>query len=163
MDRRGFMLTSVSLAIAAGGAWPWFACAAGDASTARALAVVDSTLAAGDLLACYARQFSLPVFETGDDIGALWFATLAPLLAAATVITTAPAAPAARSAASLIGITRASDHFVLSRLALCSGCFTEHSQQRHAMPGEQVEYVAFALTPRDRREPRPATPRPATR
>ncbi|OLL32058.1 hypothetical protein BTH42_08895 [Burkholderia sp. SRS-W-2-2016] len=157
MDRRGFMLTSVSLAIAAGGAWPWFASAAGGASTARALALVDSTLAAGDLLACYARQFSLPVFETGDDIGALWFTKLAPLLAAASVITTASAAPAARPAASLIGITRASDHFVLSHLALCSGRFTEHSHQRHAMSGGRVEYVAFALTPRESIVPQPAS------
>lgn len=137
------MLTGAWLATAAGSAWPWLAragAAAGRAgsSDTHALAIVDSTLACGASFARYAAQLQLPTFEAGDDIGALWFATLAPLVDDRTV---------ARTAQSLIGFTRPADYFVLRHLALGSGRFTGHSHEQRDGSHAQPAYVAFALTP----------------
>jgi hypothetical protein len=151
MNRRTFMLSGAALATVAGSAWPWFAQAAGSAREARAFAIVDSMLCCADALARYAARVGLPVFETGGDVGTLWFAQLAPLLDSAAVTAAAPAARLARPRASLLGITRASDYFVLRHLALCAGRFSEHCHEQRAASGARVEYVAFALTPRNGR------------
>ncbi|RDK03904.1 hypothetical protein [Paraburkholderia lacunae] len=132
MDRRTFMMTGAWLSSAAGGAWPWLADAA---ARPHALAVVDSTLAAGPAFADYVARMKLPAFETGDDIGALWYGTLAPLLSR----TRAPTRP------SLIGLTRASDYFVLAQLATRSAHMIEHS---HEQGEARFAHVAFVLAPR---------------
>ncbi|AXL53412.1 hypothetical protein DSC91_006813 [Paraburkholderia caffeinilytica] len=132
MDRRAFMMTGAWLSTVAGGAWPWLADAAARGDT---LAVIDSTLTGGPAFADYVAHMKLPVFETGDDIGTLWYTTLAPRLRQAPV----------QTPASLIGLTRASDYFVLRELATRVGRLVEHSHEQGAGP---IAHVAFALTPR---------------
>ena len=132
MDRRAFMMTGAWLSTAAGGAWPWLADAAARHDT---FAVIDSTLAGGPAFAAYVAHMKLPVFEAGDDIGALWYTTLALRFGQTS----------AQSPASLIGLTRASDYFVLRELATRVGQLVEHSHELGAGP---VAHVAFALTPR---------------
>jgi hypothetical protein len=141
MDRRTFMMTGAWLSTAAGGAWPWLAHAANSGSSSgshsragRTLAIVDSTLPCGAAFARYAAHLKLPTFETGDDVGALWFTTLAPLLGDAGTL-----APP-----SLIGFTRASDYFVLHHLAIRTRRLIEHS---HEQRDAQHAYVAFAFIP----------------
>jgi hypothetical protein len=97
MDRRTFVKTGVWLA-ATGCVSSRLVVAA---RTAGAVAVFDSTLADGRALADYAARAHLPAFDVGDDIGALWYSTLAPNLA--------------RSPGVLIGMTRPADFFVLTR------------------------------------------------
>ncbi|SMG26988.1 hypothetical protein [Paraburkholderia susongensis] len=138
MDRRTFMLTGAWLSTMAGGAWPWLAQAAARGNEARTLAVADSTLVCGSSFARYAAHLKLPIFETGDDAGALWFSALAPLLGDTS----------ARAAPSLIGFTRASDYFILRHLAMRTGRFIEESHEQRAGPHAQPAHVAFALTPR---------------
>ncbi|WP_233829451.1 hypothetical protein [Paraburkholderia sp. ZP32-5] len=141
MDRRTFMLTSTLLSTATGGAWPWLAQAAAHDDDARALAIVDSKLIRGASFARYAAQLQLPTFEAGDDIGSLWFTTLAPLLDDRTV---------ARPVPSLIGFTRPADYFVLRHLAIRTGRFVEHRhEQRESRAGSPAHpaYVAFVLAP----------------
>ncbi len=111
---------------AAGGAWPWIAQAANPRNT---LAVVDPSLAAARALTEDVASGLTPVFETGDDIGALWYGTLAPRLAAAPGLL-------------LIGVTRASDYFVLGELALRSARMVEYHCQRCAGAGAAI---AFAM------------------
>ncbi|HYS64254.1 MAG TPA: hypothetical protein VEN30_10645 [Paraburkholderia sp.] len=139
MDRRAFIITGAWLSTTAGGAWPWLAHAAARSNT---LAVVDSTLACGPAFAGYVARMKLPTFETGDDIGALWYTTLAPLLSH----TLAP------TPASLIGLTRASDYFVLKELATRAGQMVEHSHEQSARHEAghkaQAAHVAFVLAPR---------------
>jgi hypothetical protein len=142
MDRRTFMLTGAWLSTAAGGAWPWLAQAAACADNARTVAIVDSTLECGASFARYAAHLRLQTFETGDDAGALWFTTLAPLL---------DAGKSSRAVPSLIGFTRASDYFVLQHLALRTKRFVEHSHEAREGLHAQPAYVAFALTPRSAR------------
>ncbi|ANB72351.1 hypothetical protein AYM40_08235 [Paraburkholderia phytofirmans OLGA172] len=132
MDRRTFMMTGAWLSTAAGGAWPWLAHAAARRDT---LAVIDSTLAGGPAFADYVAHMKLSAFETGDDIGVLWYTTLAPRLRQTP----------AQSPASLIGLIRASDYFVLRELATRIGHMGEHSVEQGAGP---IGHVAFALTPR---------------
>ncbi|MFM0208721.1 hypothetical protein PQQ96_15055 [Paraburkholderia sediminicola] len=131
MDRRTFMVTSAWLSTAAGGAWPWLTHAAARHGT---LAVIDSTLACGPAFADYVAHMNLPAFETGDDIGALWYTTLAPRL-----WQTPTQMPAA-----LIGLIRASDYFVLKELATRVGHLVEHRYEQGTGP---IANVAFALTP----------------
>ncbi|MBN3847494.1 hypothetical protein G3N58_11730 [Paraburkholderia sp. Ac-20342] len=141
MDRRTFMLTGAWLSTMAGGAWPWFAQAVARGNLGNdmhTLAIVDSTLVCGASFARYAAHLQLPVFETGDDAGALWFTALAPWLGDA----------ASRATPSLIGFTRASDYFVLRHLAIRTGRFVEHSHEPRVGQPAQAAYVAFALTPR---------------
>lgn len=94
------MTRSVLLAAAGcpGCAMPAFARAI---RTPGAIAVYDPTLAHGRALAERAASGGLPAFGTGDDIGALWYATLAPHVA--------------RTRGLLIGVTRRSDYFVLTQ------------------------------------------------
>ncbi|PRX26525.1 hypothetical protein B0G75_11826 [Paraburkholderia sp. BL18I3N2] len=145
MDRRTFMMTSAYLSTAAGSAWPWLVHAA---ARSNAVAVVDSTLAYGAAFAGYASHRQLPVFETGDDIGALWFTKLAPLLCATPTRTPAraPAPTPTPQSASLIGLTRASDYFVLSQLAKSAGQVIEYSREPSAGSDTQRAHVAFAFT-----------------
>lgn len=138
MDRRSFVMTAAWLA-AAGGAWPWLAHAA---SARPTLAVVDASLEAGRALSGQATRRAIPVFETGDDIGMLWYTTLAPRLAAAPGF--------------VIGVTRASDYFVLGELALHPARMVEH---RRAWRTEQGTPVAFLIGPAALVDaPGPATP-----
>ncbi|WP_407945287.1 hypothetical protein [Paraburkholderia antibiotica] len=145
------MLTSAALATAAGSAWPWLAQAAQGGRVARAFAIVDSTLACGASFARYAGHLQLPVFDIGDDAGALWFTTLAPLLDDARSDRATAGAVGATGAVhatpSLIGFTRASDYFILRHLALRGGRFVEHSHEQRVGPHALPVYVAFALTP----------------
>ena len=97
MDRRTFVMTGTWLATI-GCTWPWTSAAA---RPALALAVFDPTLALGRALADYASRANLLKFDVGDDIGALWHATLGPILM--------------RTPAMLIGATRSSDFFVLQQ------------------------------------------------
>ncbi|RKF48389.1 hypothetical protein [Paraburkholderia fungorum] len=135
MDRRAFMMTGAWLSSAAGAAWPWLVHAAARPDT---LAVIDPTLANSPAFANYVAQMKLPVFETGDDIGVLWYTTLAPRLRQTP----------AQSCASLIGLTRASDYFVLRELATRAGHMVEHSSEWVERGERPVAHVAFALTPR---------------
>lgn len=128
------MMTGAWLSSVAGGAWPWLASAAARGGT---LAIVDASLASGASFTQYAARMKLPVFGTGDDIGALWYTTLAPLL------TRTPG----RRVASLIGLTRASDYFVLSELAIRPGHLIEHCHEQRSGPAMQQAHVAFAFTP----------------
>jgi hypothetical protein len=100
MDRRAFMTRSVLLAAAG---CPGFAMPAlGPAiRTPGSIAVYDSTLAHGRALAEHAASGGLPAFDTGDDIGALWYDALGPHLA--------------QTRGLLIGVTRRSDYFVLTQ------------------------------------------------
>ena len=134
MDRRTFMMTGAWLSTATGGAWPWLARAAAQSNT---LAVVDSTLGCGPSFARYAAHLKLPTFEAGDDIGALWYTTLAPLLSPGAALT-----PPA-----LIGLTRASDYFVLGELATRAGLRVEHRHEQRVGPAAQHAHVAFAFAP----------------
>jgi len=126
MDRRTFVMTGAWLS-AAGGALPWIAHAAGASNT---IAVVDTSLAPGRALADYAARRGMPAFEVGDDMGTLWYVTLAPRLA------TAPGL--------LLGIARASDYFVLGQLALRAGRMTEHRCKQGTGLGAPL---AFLLGP----------------
>lgn len=140
MDRRTFMMTGAWWSTVAGSAWPWLARAATLEGT---LAIVDSTLADGPSFARYAAQLELPTFETGGDIGALWYSTLAPLLSR-----TSGSASAQRSPA-LIGLTRASDYFVLGELLTRAGHqVVAHSHEPRTGSAEQQARVVFAFTPR---------------
>jgi hypothetical protein len=138
MDRRIFMMTGAYLSTAAGSAWPWLAHAAARSNT---VAVADSTLTYGAAFAAYASHRQLSVFETGDDIGALWYTTLAPLLCATPTCTPTPTL----QSASLIGLTRASDYFVLSQLAKSAGQVIEHSHEPSADSDTQRAHIAFAF------------------
>jgi hypothetical protein len=141
MDRRTFVITGAWLSTASGGVWPWLAHAAARRDT---LAVIDSTLASGPAFADYIAHMKLPAFEAGDDIGMLWYSTLAPRLRQS----------GASAPASLIGLTRMSDYFVLKELATRVGHMVEHSHEQGAGASAQVNrvahtaHVAFALAPR---------------
>jgi hypothetical protein len=127
MDRRTFIATGTWYST---GAWlpAWFAmsnteargAASGEAARerttfartvhARTFAIFDATLAQADAFAGHAARLSIPAFEIGNDndVGALWHTSLA-----ARVANVPPS--------TLIGFTRASDFFVLTRLALRPG------------------------------------------
>ncbi|OAJ54408.1 hypothetical protein A6V36_06750 [Paraburkholderia ginsengiterrae] len=137
MDRRTFMTTAVCVPGAAACAWPWLE---GFSLSRPAVAVIDSTLAKGAAFAGYAAQWRWTVLEAGDDIGALWYMALAPLLRATPGAATMPAA--------LIGLTRASDYFVLEQLATGAGHRVEHCLVQSAASGSQLAHVAFAFGPR---------------
>ena len=129
MDRRTFLMTGAWLS-ATGCAWPWMARAASAHTT---VAVVDASLVEARAFSVDARRGAMPVFETGDDISMLWYTTLAPRLAATPGL--------------LIGVTRASDHFVLGQLALRSGRMVEHARQPYATGSSAA--VAFLMGPRE--------------
>ncbi|MFC0398954.1 hypothetical protein [Paraburkholderia rhizosphaerae] len=74
------------------------------ASARQTLALFDATLAQADAFTRHASRLRIPAFDIGDDIGALWHTALAPR------VTQTPS--------TLLGLIRASDFFVLTRLAL---------------------------------------------
>jgi hypothetical protein len=128
MDRRTFMMTSAWFSTAAC-AWPPLPHAAG---TRSALAVVDVSLASGRALASYAPRLNVPVVEVGDDIGRLWYTTLAPRLAA--------------TPARLICVTRASDEFVLARLAASSRFMMLRANEPSTRPDGAVTFLLEQAT-----------------
>ncbi|CAH2894236.1 MAG: Hypothetical secreted protein [uncultured Paraburkholderia sp.] len=136
MDRRTFMMTSAWLSTPAGFAWPlpWPGLAHA-AARGGTFAIADSSLPASAAFARYTAAMNLPVFETGDDIGLLWHLRLLPLL---TKSADAGATPW------LIGVTRASDYFVLKELATRATHRLEHSHEQAA----QSAHVSFVLAPR---------------
>ncbi|MGH8782254.1 hypothetical protein [Paraburkholderia sp.] len=107
MKRRTFVVAvGVPLAGLVDYAWPASVCAGlkeTGVSGGTAFALVDPHLARSRELARLATRAGMPVVETGDDIGMLWHTTLGPRLAG--------------ERASFIGVVRASDAFVLARLA----------------------------------------------
>ena len=128
MDRRTFLMTGAWLS-ATGCAWPWMARAASARTT---IAVVDASLVDASAFSVDAVRGAIQVFETGDDIGMLWYTKLAPRCAATPGL--------------LIGLTRASDHFVLGQLALRSGRMIEHRREQYAGGSAAV---AFLMGPRE--------------
>lgn len=105
------------------------------------IALVDTSLPESVALLTHAARTHLPAFDINDaqhaDIAALWYETLAPR--------------AARKGGrlTLIGVTRASDFFVLSRLALQPGAaLMQTHDQAHTQAhtdAPQSPAVAFAL------------------
>ena len=139
MDRRTFMLSGAWLSsTAAGGAWPSLARAAVPRDT---LAIVDTTLTHGPACAEYARRLKLALFEPGDDIGVLWYTTLGPRLEDRTSLWTQP---------SMIGLTRASDYFVLRQLATRAGYRVEARGEygKPSIPPFAPAAFVFAAYPR---------------
>jgi hypothetical protein len=130
MDRRAFMMTGAWLSAAAGGL-PGMTHAAAARNT---IAVVDAGLAEGRAFSRDVARKGISVFEishdSGDDIGTLWYTTLAPRLVAAPGL--------------VIGVARASDYFVLGELALRSTGLVEHRCER--CTGRDTP-VAFLLGP----------------
>jgi hypothetical protein len=129
MDRRTFVTTGVWLSASAC-AWPWMARAA-DAS--YTIAVLDTNLASARAFADYLSQRQMPAFEVGDDIGTLWYATLAPRLNA--------------TPGQLIGFTRASDYFVLGQLAAGSGRKIERASDPGGGWGAPVAFLIGPTAP----------------
>jgi hypothetical protein len=90
------------------------------AMASNTIAVVDARLAGGRAFSRDAARKGISVFEishdSGDDIGTLWYTTLAPRIAAAPGL--------------VIGVARASDYFVLGELALRSTDLVEHRCER---------------------------------
>lgn len=127
MDRRTFVTTSVWLS-AAGLTLPWITHAA---RTRDTLAVIDVSLAPGRAFAAYVKRLAMPAFDVGDDMGALWYATLAPRLAVKPGL--------------LLGVTRASDYFVLEQLAVSAGRMVRHRSDQDLGFSEPV---AFLIGPR---------------
>jgi hypothetical protein len=130
MDRRAFMMTGAWLSAAAG-ALPSMTHAA---MARHMIAVVDASLAGGRAFSRETARKGISVFEishdSGDDIGTLWYTTLAPRLVAAPGL--------------VIGVARASDYFVLGELALRSTGLVEHRCER--CTGRDTP-VAFLLGP----------------
>lgn len=128
MDRRTFIAAGAWFSTAAWSApWPDLA------DLRRAIVLCDSSLAnsaASVALKVHAAREGLPTYDLADpahaDVGALWYATLAPRVASAP--------------ATLIGVTRSADFFVLARLALRPGRIPVH-------PGELIadSAVSFAI------------------
>ena len=142
MERRTFMIGAACCPAVSSGAWPWsirvrVGTNAGDSAghTRDTLAIVDRTLMGAASFVDRAARLQLRTFDTGDDIGLLWYTTLAPLVGAA-------------SAPALIGLTRASDYFVLNELLTRAG----HSLIDASNPVAHKAHVTFAFVPRGSRE-----------
>ncbi|QDQ83737.1 hypothetical protein [Paraburkholderia megapolitana] len=127
MDRRTFVATSAWLAATAGYTWPAFARVA---DTRGTLAVVDLNFAHGRAFAQHAAGMSMATVEVGDDIGALWHSVLVSHLAG--------------TGASLVGVVRASDSFVLAHLA---NRFCRIAQQVLERDAVNTLLVTFVLKP----------------
>ncbi|CAH2918415.1 MAG: Hypothetical secreted protein [uncultured Paraburkholderia sp.] len=139
MDRRSFMMTSAWLSTTTGCAWalPW-AGLAHAAARGGTFAIADSSLPASAAFARYTAAMNLPVFETGDDIGLLWHLRLLPLLSKSADASATPW---------LIGVTRASDYFVLKELATRATHRLEHSHEQDAQSAQSA-HISFVLAPR---------------
>lgn len=130
MNRRTFMLSGAWLSTLAASAWP---CLAGAASRGDTPAIVDCSLSCGPAFARHAVHLGLPVFETGDDIGALWYTTLAPRLT---------------PMSSLIGVIRASDYFVLHELVTRAGLVADKVGALNFPLADEHAHTAFTFTRR---------------
>lgn len=111
--------------------------------TGYALAVFDSTLPVSVEFARRMRAVDVPLFNAADDIGALWHTTLASRLRIDD--SHAPDGPV-----TLFGVTRASDGFVLQRLAGAPGFALHHALNcgRDDTSGERsrtAAAIAFTL------------------
>jgi hypothetical protein len=123
MNRRTFVKTGAWLAVA-GGLPPQAVAAPG---RVRTMVLVDPALPASRALAdVVARRAAAARLEIGDDVGTLWYAKLAPWLVKAP------------TQAWVIGALRASDGFVLRRLAASAGCRVSET----AMPRAAERAVA---------------------
>lgn len=127
MDRRTFVKTGAWFSVAGCGL-PWMARAA---RVPKTIAVVDANLGAGRAFADYLIRRDMPVFEVGDDIGTLWYTSLAPRLA----LVPGP----------LIGFTRASDYFVLGRLAARSSGRIQQTGKAGVGIGSPVAFLIGAV------------------
>lgn len=129
MKRRTFvMATSMPLAALVDYAWPAYARGvATKANTSQGIAfvLVDMHLARGRELARVAARAGVPVIETGDDVGMLWHTTLGPRLGS--------------DKASFVGVVRASDAFVLARLAARSHRIEQRTTQRDGVVEVWIE------------------------
>ncbi len=127
MDRRTFVTSGMWLT-AAGCVSPWIARAA---QTQGTIAVFDSTLAQGRAFAAYvahAARGNPRTFDVGDDIGALWYTTLAPHLAKTPTV--------------LVGVTRPSDFFVLTQCVPDSARATQDGVTRsNANAHESIAFL----------------------
>jgi hypothetical protein len=134
MDRRTFIATGAWFSTGAF-APMWLAEVAGATEnvgatdTRRALAVFDASLAEASAFTDHAARLRLPAFDIGEDIGALWHTTLAPRIA--------------RAPAVLVGVARAADFFVLTRLAQRPGGHIVPAAQTHRLSGTAA--VSFVL------------------
>lgn len=95
-----------------------------------AVAVFDSTLPLGRPFADYAARNTIPAFDIADDAGTFWHSTLRPRFAQTR----------RGEVASLIGLVRPSDYFVLTHLASRMGDVSGHRNERRAA------HIAFAFT-----------------
>ena len=136
MDRRTFMMTSAWLSTTAGSAWLSLAQAAARGDT---VAIADSTLTVGAAFARYAAAMNLPTFETGDDVGSLWHTRLAPMSGLSANESPPPW---------LIGVTRASDYFVLKQLATRATHRIEHTYEHSHEHNARPAHVSFVFAPR---------------
>jgi hypothetical protein len=134
MDRRTFVKTGAWLT-AAGGVWPWFA---DPGEERRAIAIFDPALAASRAFADDAARAGMLAIDIRDDIGELWYATLAPRLA--------------RASAPLVGVLRASDFFVLKQLAAGAGHVVRHAAQESAGRAMAIAFVIDCASPFTRHE-----------
>jgi hypothetical protein len=127
MDSRSFLMTGAWLS-AAGGTLPWIAHVGAARHT---IALVDASLAGGRAFSREVTRQGISVFEinheSGDDIGTLWYTTLAPRLASTRGL--------------VIGVARASDYFVLGELARCSTKLVEQRCERCAEPCAPVAFL----------------------
>jgi hypothetical protein len=129
MKRRTFVVAAgVPLAALVDSVWPVSA-HAGEATIgvqrSLAFALVDMHLARGRELARLAARAGVPVVETGDDVGMLWHTTLHRRVAS--------------GKASFVGVVRASDAFVLARLAARSHRIEQRTTRRDGVVEVWIE------------------------
>lgn len=129
MKRRTFvMATGMPLAALVDYAWPAYA-RAGETKTdvqrSPAFVLADQHLARGRELARLAARAGFPVIEIGDDVGMPWHTTLVQRLTA--------------KEASFVGVVRASDAFVLARLAARSHRIEQRTTQRDGVVEVWIE------------------------
>lgn len=129
MKRRTFVVAAgVPLAVLVDYAWPAYArgvAKKADALQGIAFVLADRHLARGRELARLAARAGVPVIETGDDIGMLWHTTLVHRLTG--------------KEASFVGVVRASDAFVLARLAASSHRIEQRTTQRDGVVEVWIE------------------------
>jgi hypothetical protein len=94
-------------------------------------AVFDQDLPQADEWIAYAARQQWPAFDIGGDVGALWYTRLAPR--------------AARQPVTLVGVARASDVFVLARLALVPGHALRTDSTRRGTFGARRGATAVAF------------------
>ncbi|MEI6003064.1 hypothetical protein H3V53_40085 [Paraburkholderia bengalensis] len=110
MERRTFLAAGAWLSATAGTGAPWRARALPGGIQRADFALIDTTLAEATALSDHAMRVRVPILDVNRaphaDIAALWYDLLA------------PRAAASGGHLTLVGVTRAADFFVLTRLAL---------------------------------------------